>query len=78
MADVASTIAWIILATGVIALIVYIAANVVEHRNPPIGKFIRVDGATLHYVERGSGSPVLSLHGNATMLQGPRLKASGF
>jgi pimeloyl-ACP methyl ester carboxylesterase len=69
MADVVSIIAWIVLAAVVVALIVYIAAKVVEHRNPPLGNFVEVDGITLHYVERGSGSPVLFLHGNATMLQ---------
>jgi pimeloyl-ACP methyl ester carboxylesterase len=69
MADVVSIIAWIVLAAVVLALIVYIAAKVVERRNPPLGNFVEVDGTTLHYVERGSGSPVLFLHGNATMLQ---------
>jgi hypothetical protein len=69
MADVVSTVAWIVLAAVVLALIVYITAKVVEYRNPPIGNFVKVDGTTLHYVERGSGSPVLFLHGNATMLQ---------
>jgi hypothetical protein len=29
----------------VLALIVYIAAKVVEHRNPPLGNFVEVDGA---------------------------------
>jgi pimeloyl-ACP methyl ester carboxylesterase len=69
MVDVAATITWVALATGLLALIVYSAAKVVEHRNPPIGNFIEIDGTSLHYVESGSGIPVLFLHGNATMLQ---------
>jgi len=68
MADIVSTVAWIVLAAVVLALIVYITAKVVEYRNPPIGNFVKVDGTTLHYVERGSGSPVLFLHGNAMVV----------
>jgi pimeloyl-ACP methyl ester carboxylesterase len=62
-------IAWIVVFTASLALLVYVAAKIVEHRNPPIGKFLEVDGTRLHYVERGSGLPVVLLHGNATMLQ---------
>ena len=53
----------------VVAAVVYAAAKVVEWRNPPIGKFLEVEGTKLHYVERGSGAPIVFLHGNATMLQ---------
>lgn len=40
-------------------------------RNPPIGKFIEVDGVRLHYIERGSDNrmPLVMLHGNGTALQ---------
>jgi pimeloyl-ACP methyl ester carboxylesterase len=31
---------------------------------PPIGQFAEIDGATLHYVDRGSGPAVVLLHGN--------------
>ncbi|WP_293972135.1 alpha/beta hydrolase [Sphingomonas sp.] len=34
-----------------------------ERRAPPIGKFITVDGARLHYVEAGEGPPILLIHG---------------
>ena len=37
--------------------------------NPPIGKFVEVDGVRLHYIEAGSGAPVVYLHGNGSMLQ---------
>jgi pimeloyl-ACP methyl ester carboxylesterase len=38
-----------------------------EHDNPPTGQFVEVDGIQLHYLERGSGIPVVMLHGNGTM-----------
>ena len=30
----------------------------------PPGEFVRVDGGRLHYIERGSGAPLIFLHGN--------------
>ena len=36
-----------------------------ERRHPPQGSFIEVDGVRLHYSDRGRGSPVVLLHGNA-------------
>ena len=41
----------------------------VESDNPPVGKFVEVDGIRLHYVERGSGQPVVLLHGDGGMIQ---------
>jgi pimeloyl-ACP methyl ester carboxylesterase len=58
-----------VLVTAVLALLVYVAAKALERRNPPIGKFLEIDGTRLHYFERGDGPPVVFLHGNATMLQ---------
>ena len=40
-----------------------------EAANPPQGSFVEVDGVRLHYVDRGSGSPVVLLHGNGVTLQ---------
>ena len=37
--------------------------------NPPPGQFIKVGGASLHYVERGEGPPILLIHGNGVMVQ---------
>ena len=37
--------------------------------NPPKGAFVQVDGVGLHYLERGIGSPVVLLHGNAVRLE---------
>ena len=35
-----------------------------EEQNPPKGRFVKVDGVRLHYVERGSGPVLVLLHGN--------------
>jgi pimeloyl-ACP methyl ester carboxylesterase len=40
-----------------------------EYENPPLGKFVDVDGIRLHYIERGEGQPVVMLHGNGTMAE---------
>ena len=40
-----------------------------ERRNPPIGRFLDVDGVRLHYIERGHGDPLVLIHGNGTMIQ---------
>lgn len=39
-----------------------------EKGNPPAGKFLEIDGVRLHYIERGSGDPVVLLHGNGSMI----------
>jgi pimeloyl-ACP methyl ester carboxylesterase len=44
-------------------------AKTAEHDNPPAGKFVEVDGVRLHYVERGSGTPLVLLHGNGSMIE---------
>jgi alpha/beta hydrolase fold len=64
-----SVIVWIVLLTAVLALLIYVAAKVVERHNPPVGKFLEIEGTRLHCFERGSGLPVVFLRGNATMLQ---------
>jgi pimeloyl-ACP methyl ester carboxylesterase len=43
-------------------------AREAEHDNPPLGSFINVDGVRLHYIERGTGDPVVLLHGNVVRL----------
>ncbi len=40
-----------------------------EEANPPLGAFLDVGGVRLHYLERGSGPPIVLLHGNGTMIQ---------
>jgi pimeloyl-ACP methyl ester carboxylesterase len=44
-------------------------AEKAERDNPPAGRFVEVNGVRLHYVERGSGDPVVLLHGNGSMVQ---------
>jgi len=34
-----------------------------ERLVPPVGRFVEVDGAKVHYVERGEGPPILMIHG---------------
>jgi pimeloyl-ACP methyl ester carboxylesterase len=38
-----------------------------EAANPPQGRFIKVDGVRLHYIERGSGPVLVLLHGNGVL-----------
>lgn len=51
------------------ALTNHALARRAERRNQPEGKFITVDGVRLHYIERGTGSVIVLLHGNGTMAQ---------
>lgn len=44
-------------------------AGEAERETPPIGRFLTVDGVRLHYIERGTGDPVVLIHGNGTMIQ---------
>ena len=38
-----------------------------EKEHPPRGRFVEVDGVRLHYIDRGSGPPVVLLHGLGVM-----------
>ena len=53
----------------VTALINRRLAKSAERANPPAGQFMDVDGVRLHYVERGTGMPLVLLHGNGSMIQ---------
>jgi len=44
-------------------------ARKAKRDNPPKGKFIEIDGVRLHYVERGTGRPLVLFHGNGSMIQ---------
>jgi pimeloyl-ACP methyl ester carboxylesterase len=39
-----------------------------ERDNPALGKFVEVDGIMLHYLERGTGEPLILLHGNGSTI----------
>ncbi len=56
-------------AAAVGALWVRHRASRAERDNPPVGRFVEVDGVRLHYIDEGKGSPVVLLHGNAVLLQ---------
>src|SRR5690348_1260621 len=56
-------------ALAILALINRRLAKNAEKDNPPAGRFLEVNGVRLHYVERGSGAPLVLLHGNISMIQ---------
>jgi pimeloyl-ACP methyl ester carboxylesterase len=56
-------------ALAVSALVNRHMAKNAESDNPPAGQFLEVNGVRLHYVERGSGAPLVLLHGNGSMIQ---------
>jgi pimeloyl-ACP methyl ester carboxylesterase len=41
----------------------WLAARRVERAVPPVGRFVDVGGAKLHYVDRGEGPPIVMIHG---------------
>jgi pimeloyl-ACP methyl ester carboxylesterase len=51
------------------AMVVRRRTQQAERANPPVGRFVYVDGVRLHYVERGAGQPLVLLHGNGSMIQ---------
>ena len=54
---------------AVAALVNRHLAQKAEAENPPTGRFLEIDGVRLHYVERGTGEPLVLLHGNGSMIQ---------
>lgn len=44
-------------------------AKKAQREDPPQGQFVEIDGVRLHYVERGTGRPLVLLHGNGSMIQ---------
>src|ERR1700730_6906275 len=56
-------------ALAISALVNRHLAKSAENDNPPAGQFLEVNGVRLHYVERGSGAPLVLLHGNGSMIQ---------
>src|SRR3954454_2568162 len=56
-------------ALGISALVNRHHAKKAEKDNPPAGEFLNVNGVRLHYVERGSGVPLVLLHGSGSMIQ---------
>lgn len=56
-------------ALAAMALVNRQLAKKAERDNPAVGRFLDVDGVRLHYVERGSGEPLVLLHGNGSMIE---------
>jgi pimeloyl-ACP methyl ester carboxylesterase len=56
-------------ALAAMALVNRHLAKKAERDNPAAGRFLDVDGVRLHYVERGSGEPLILLHGNGSMIE---------
>ena len=52
-----------------IALVNHYVSKKAARDNPPVGKFIEVDGVRLHYLDQGKGEPLVLLHGNGSMIQ---------
>jgi pimeloyl-ACP methyl ester carboxylesterase len=51
------------LLSGGLALFTALTARQAEALAPPIGRFLEVDGARLHYLDRGTGPAVVLVHG---------------
>ncbi len=58
-----------IAALAISAFVNHRLARKAERDNPPAGRFLNINGVRLHYVERGSGEPLVLLHGNGSMIQ---------
>jgi hypothetical protein len=50
-------------ALGSLAVANHVIARRTERKHPPEGSFLVVDGVRLHYSDRGTGSPVVLIHG---------------
>jgi pimeloyl-ACP methyl ester carboxylesterase len=46
-----------------LALITQVAGYWIESRTPRDGKLLMIDGTSLHYLDRGVGSPIVLIHG---------------
>ena len=49
------------------AVVVKRNARKAEAANPATGKFLEIDGVSLHYLDQGTGEPIVLLHGNGSM-----------
>jgi pimeloyl-ACP methyl ester carboxylesterase len=66
---VVALIGTVVLALAATAGWVAYEARQAVRRHPPIGGFVEVDGVRLHYVDRGHGTPLVLIHGNAVHLE---------
>jgi pimeloyl-ACP methyl ester carboxylesterase len=59
----------VVVAAGASPILNRWLAKKAERRTPPTGRLIAVNGVRLHHVERGTGTPLVLLHGNGSMVQ---------
>src|SRR6266702_8874814 len=57
------TVALVALSLAAFVIFTAITARRVEKALPPRGQFIEVAGARIHYLDKGSGPPIVILHG---------------
>ena len=64
-------VAGLVAAAGLTATAVWVKrkARQAERDYPPIGQLVEADGVRLHYIEKGSGQPIVLVHGNMVRLQ---------
>jgi pimeloyl-ACP methyl ester carboxylesterase len=63
MALLIAAIVLVTLSVGGLVLFTAVTARRVEKALPPRGQFIEVSGARIHYLDKGSGPPIVILHG---------------
>ena len=56
-------------ALAAMALFNLSASRKAARANPPLGKFLEVNGCRLHYIDKGQGDVLVLLHGSGGMLQ---------
>ena len=54
---------------GLSAFVNHRLAQRAERDNPPLGRFVNVNGVQLHVLEQGRGEPLVLLHGNGSMVE---------
>lgn len=64
-----SLVALVLLTVLALAAFTFWTARKIERAMPPTGSFVDVDGARVHYVERGEGPAILLVHGLGGQLQ---------
>ncbi len=69
MAALVTAVVFIVLIFSGFALFTAWTALRVDAALPPPGKFIDIDGSRIHYVDSGSGDPILMIHGLGAQLR---------
>lgn len=64
-----TVVVFVVLVFSSFALFTAWTAQRVDAALPPPGKFIDIDGSRIHYVDKGSGEPILMIHGLGAQLR---------